>query len=161
MKRNKINSCKLAIIKTLSYSGVFGYPLTFHQITNNLISKNKFPRKKIKKELENLVETNIVKKIKGKYIISEIKSHDVNKRKKNSQEIIDENKPFINVLTKIPWIKMIAITGSVANYDAEREEDIDLLFITEKDRLWITRGFVFLMLKVMGKLPKKENERKI
>ncbi len=161
MKRNKINSCKLAIIKTLSYSGVFGYPLTFYQITNNLISRNRLPRKKIKKELENLVKTNIVKKTKGKYIISEIKGHDANKRKKNSQEIISENKPFIDVLTKIPWIKMIAITGSVANYDAKREEDIDLLFITEKDRLWITRGFVFLMLKVMGKLPKKENERKI
>ena len=42
---------------------------------------------------------------------------------------------------------MIAITGSVANYDAEENDDIDLLIVTEKNRLWITRGFVFLILK--------------
>lgn len=161
IKRKKINSCKSAIIKTLSYSGVFGYPLTFYQITNNLISKNNFPRRKIKKELEELIKNGAVKKIKGRYVVSGIKTHDAEKRAKISRRIMDENRSVAKTLAKIPWIKMIAATGSVANYDADEKADIDLLFITEKNRLWISRGFVFLMLKTMGKLPKNRDKRKI
>ena len=155
------NICKSAIIKTLSYSGVFGHPLTFYQISNNLITRNKFPPNKIKKELDKLVQKRIVRKTKKRYVLTGIKVHDVDKRKKISKDIIERNKPIIKILSSIPWVKMIAITGSVANQSAEKDADIDLLFITEKNRLWICRGFVFLILKTTGKLPKDLSKREL
>jgi hypothetical protein len=161
MGKIRKNTCALAIIKTLSYSGVFGYPLTFYQLTNNLITKQKFTPKKVRKELNRLLKSKTVRKTKGRYILKGIKSHDAEKREEISKKIIENNKPAIKTLAKIPWIKMIAITGSVANRDAEEGADIDLLFITEKNRLWISRGFVFLILKILGKLPDDKNKREI
>jgi hypothetical protein len=161
MGKIRKNTCALAIIKTLSYSGVFGYTLSFFQLTGNLITNQNFTAKKIRKELNRLIDSKVVRKTKGRYILKGIKSHDTQKTHKNSQKIIEENKPIIKTLSKIPWIKMIAVTGSVANYDAKEEDDIDLLFITEKNRLWITRGFVFLILKILRVLPKDTSERKI
>ena len=155
------NICKSAIIKTLSYSGVFGHPLTFYQITNNLITKKRFHPNKVKKELDKLVQKRIVRKTKKRYVLTGIKVHDVDKRTKISKDIIQKNKPIIKILSRIPWIKMIAITGSVANQSAEKNADIDLLFVTEKNRLWISRGFVFLILKTLGKLPKDQSKREI
>jgi len=155
------NICKSSIIKTLSYSGVFGHPLTFYQITNNLLTRNRFPPNKVKKELDKLVQKRVVRKTKKRYIIAGIKVHDVDKRKKISKDIIEKNKPIIKIFSKIPWIKMIAVTGSVANQSAEKDADIDLLFVTEKNRLWISRGFVFLILKTLGKLPKDQSKREI
>ncbi len=159
--KRKINPCTIAIIKTLSYTGVFGFPLSLYQINHFLISNNRFTFKKIKKETEKLKEYGIVRKTKGRYILKGIKNCDVDKRKKISDEIISKNKAVIKILSKIPWIKMIAITGSVANQNATKDADIDLLFITEKNRLWVTRGFVFLILKTLGKLPKDHSKREI
>lgn len=161
MKKASANPCRSAVIKTLSYTGVFGFPLSFYQITNNLISKNRFSNSKIKRELEKLTDEKVIKKAKGKYLISGIKRYDIEKRAKNTEEIIRKNKPTIKILSKVPWIKMIAITGSVANQNTEMGADIDLLFITEKDRLWISRGFVFLILKTLGKLPADKSKREI
>lgn len=161
MGKIKKNACSLDIIKTLSYSGVFGCPLTFYQITNNLITKKRFAPKKVRKELNRLVKSKIVRKVKGKYILKGIRGHNTETRKENTIKIIEENIPIIRLLKKIPWIKMMAITGSVANMDANKKDDIDILFITEKNRLWICRGFVFLTLKIMGKLPKDKSKREI
>ena len=161
MDKRKTNPCNLAIIKTLSYSGVFGFPLSFYQITNNLISSDKFSDKKIRKELERLVEKRIVKKVKRKFILTGIKHHDRDKRLKLTNDIIKKNKPYIKIISKVPWLKMIAITGSVANQNTEKDSDIDLLFITEKNRLWISRALVFLILKILGKLPEDKSKREI
>lgn len=161
MAKINLNLCNYAVLKTLSYSGVFNFPLTINQIKYGLISKNSFSLKQIKKELNRLIGYGIVKKTKSRYILKGIKTRDVDKRKKNSQEIVEKNKPTLKAISKIPWIKMIAITGSVANQNAEKDDDIDLLFITQKNRLWISRGFVFLILKVLGKLPANQNIRKV
>ena len=56
---------------------------------------------------------------------------------------------------------MIALTGSVANQNADEGADIDLLFITESNRLWICRGLVFVVLKIIGKLPSDKSKRDI
>ena len=160
MKKNRTNSCRTSIIKTLSYSGVFGYPITFYQISNNLISGS-FTYKKIRKELEKLVDEGAVKKIKNRFMLKGIKTHDVSKREKYTREIIEKYKEKIKLLKKVPWVKMIAVTGSVANYDAKEGDDIDLLIVTEKNRLWITRGFVFLILKIINELPKDKSKRNI
>jgi predicted nucleotidyltransferase len=161
MKKNRTNSCRTSIIKTLAYSGVFGYPVTFYQISNNLISGKLFTYKKIRKELEKLIDEGVVKKVKNRFMLKGIRTHNVSKREKYTREIIEKHKEKIKLLKKVPWIKMIAITGSVANYDAEENDDIDLLIVTEKNRLWITRGFVFLILKIINELPKDKSKRKI
>ena len=98
MQKRKNNPCTLAVIKTLSYSGVFGFPLSFYQITNNLISSDKSSDKKIKKELEKLIEKRIVKKAKKYYILTAIKHHDRDKRLKFTNDIIKKNRPYINVI---------------------------------------------------------------
>ncbi len=115
MKKNTLNTCRLAIIKTLSYSGVFGYPITFYQITNNLISNRSVSSKQIRKELDWLVERKFVKKTKKRYVLPGIKYHDIDKRIKATSDTVNKNRLIMRSLSKIPWIKMIAITGSVAN----------------------------------------------
>jgi len=161
MKKNSINPCKISVIKTLSYSSFFGFPLSIDEIIKNLISQNNFSDKLIKKNLEELVNAKIVRKTKGRYIISGVKNIDREKRLKNTSEIIEKNKSYLKILSRIPWIKMIALTGSVANQNSDKKADIDLLFITESNRLWICRGLVFIVLKIVGQLPSDKSKRDI
>jgi predicted nucleotidyltransferase len=53
------------------------------------------------------------------------------------------------VLSFVSTIKMVAVTGSLAMKNADKDSDIDLMIITQKGTLWTTRG-ICLLLKFLG-----------
>lgn len=53
-------------------------------------------------------------------------------------------------LSFLPTLKMIGLTGSLAMLNADRDSDIDLMFITKSGFLWTTRFLVYLLLLVSG-----------
>lgn len=161
MPEKKLNPCTESIIKTLSYSGVFNYPLTSGQIFTNLISKNRFGVKQFKKELKKLVNNGLVTQNDGRFYLSEIEPINIDKRKSETKLTLKRKDKTLHMLEKIPWIKMIAVTGSAANYNKEEGSDTDLLFVTMKNRVWLTRGLVFLILKLTNNLSTKHEEREI
>jgi predicted nucleotidyltransferase len=157
----KLTPCRKALLKTLSYSGVFKYPLSYYQIYNYLISSNWFSGKQIRKEVRKLVKQKVVCEKEGRYFLSAIEPIDTNERVKETNLSLKRNAKLFETLQKIPWIKMVAVTGSAANYNNDKGSDLDLLFLTSKNRVWLTRGFVFLILKLMNKLPKNQAVREI
>jgi predicted nucleotidyltransferase len=59
---------------------------------------------------------------------------------------------FANVLTRLaPYIRTVAVTGSVAYGSAEKWDDIDLFIVTERNRLWIS-AFLALAAVRLNKL---------
>lgn len=158
---SKSNLCRVAILKTLSYNAVFKYPLSYYQICTNSISQNRFSAKKIRKELKKMEKDGILTRSDGRYMLTSIKPVDWKERKSNTLHILKRNRRIFEILEKIPWIKMIAVTGSTANYNIEKNADIDLLFITSKHRVWLTRGFVYTILIILDKLPREHEKREL
>lgn len=67
-----------------------------------------------------------------------------------------------NILSKIPTVKMVAISGALAMVNASESADIDLLIITATDTLWSTRPLVYLLLKLNSfsiRQPKDPDEK--
>lgn len=157
----KLTPCREAIFKTLSYSGVFKYPLSYYQLCNYLISPNWFSGKQIRKELRDLIKEEVVGEKDGSYFLTSIDPIDAKERVKETKLSLKRNEKVFDMLEKIPWVKMVAVTGSAANYNNDRGSDLDLLFVTTKNRVWLTRGFVFLILRLMKKLPKDQQAREI
>ena len=54
---------------------------------------------------------------------------------------------------------MIGVTGSVSAYNADRDADMDIFIVSQRGRLWLTRGFCLVFLKLLGKYPKKGREK--
>lgn len=157
----KLTPCREAILKTLSYSGVFEYPLSYYQLCNYLISPNWFSGKQIRKAVRALTNEKLVSEKDGRYLLSSMEAIDVKERVRETEFSLKRNRKVFETLRKIPWVRMIAVTGSAANYNNKRNSDLDLLFVTAKNRVWLTRGFVFLILKLMNKLPKNHEAREI
>ena len=157
----KLTPCREAILKTLSYSGVFRYPLSYYQLCNYLISPNWFSGKQVRKEIKELINEKVVNEKGGRYFLSSVEETNVEDRVLETNLTLKRNEKVFETLQKIPWIKMIAVTGSAANYNNEKNSDLDLLFVTAKNRVWLTRGFVFLTLKLTNKIPKNSEEREI
>jgi len=64
------------------------------------------------------------------------------KREKYSQKKFRIAKNAARLLSKIPTVKLVAVTGSLAMRNASRESDIDLMIVASKGTLWATRAVV-------------------
>lgn len=142
-KESSFGSNELA---SLAYHDLFDYPLTFSE----LVKWRAGDKVKIRKSFG--VKTN-----KG-YFFLEGKDGCVFKRilkEKISIKKIEHAKKLAGILSRIPSVKMIGLTGALAMNNAEGESDIDFMFITSKGTLWLTRIAVLLALTVL-RIPRRK-----
>ena len=154
---------KKTILNSLCYRAVFDYPLTFYQLSTFLFDVDGGTSlATYKRSLDGLVNEGKVVYAFGKYLLPEKDYIHWEKRYKASEGLIKKAEKISKILSKIPWIKFIGITGTVSAFAATEEDDIDVLIISQKNRLWLVRGFVFVILKLLGELrTDKKPQRKI
>lgn len=67
-----------------------------------------------------------------------------------SVEKINQARRWATRLQILPGVRFIGITGSLAMANAQPHDDIDLLVITARERLWLTRALVLSTLLAFG-----------
>lgn len=148
---------KCAILKTLAYSDVFDYPLSFDEFWKFLIGE-KISKEQLKKELSRLSSKVIQRD--GFYCFVG-REHIIKKREK--REVISNKKTrivekIIFFLRFIPTVRLIGVSGALAMRNAQDEDDIDLFIIAQKNRLWTTRLVLLMFLELLG-VRRKRDER--
>jgi len=134
------------IIRTLSYAGVFNFPLTLEEIHLRLIGK-KISKDKLK---QNLLKLKI-KSHQDYYYLDN--KNQVISRIKNQKYLtpkINQAKKIAKILKIFPSIQTVLITGTIAAKNPKKDDDIDFLIITKHNALWITRLIVNLLLDILG-----------
>lgn len=138
-----------AIIKTFCYYEVFSYPLSFPELSKYLISPKKVSNRELLFTLSKYrslfeEEKGFLALKNSKKTISERLSKIPESRKKLAKALwISE------ILSHIPTIQLIGISGSLSMYNASKNDDIDLFFITSKKSLWVTRFLVVITLFIL------------
>lgn len=77
-------------------------------------------------------------------VLSRIAKQDVNKTKLNIA------RKAVKILSFVPSIKLVGVSGALSMENAKKEDDIDLFILTSVDTLWITRLLSLFFLKVFG-----------
>lgn len=136
------------VLRTLIYESIFNFPLRESEIWNFLISDRKISKKSFSKLLK---DKNIRYDKKTKLYYLKGKEESIRKRIKT--EKIGARKLILarNVsssLSKIPTIKLIGVSGSLALGGCEAEDDIDLFIVCRKNTVWTTRFFAVAYLKL-------------
>ena len=142
---NKTETVNLTSDKVFSliYHSLFEYPLT----TLEFIKWQ--PGKKIRNLKISQVEYEYMN---GFFYLKGSKGIVTSRmlRKRNSLKKIQIARKASKLLKKIPFIKMIGLTGSLSMFNAKDSSDIDLMLITRKDRLWISRLITLILLSIYG-----------
>lgn len=115
-------SLEASIKKTIAYAKKYDCSLTIDDIHQRLISKNQYSKKEIEKKIKNKKE-----------LILKNKNIWLPKKLQKTREIAKL------IEKKFKEILFLGITGSVAAEYPKRDDDIDLMIITEKNCLWLTR----------------------
>ncbi|MFH1832615.1 MAG: hypothetical protein ABH816_00410 [Candidatus Levyibacteriota bacterium] len=152
---------KKAILKTISYSDVFDYPLTKDEIwrflindsSENLVFHPKGVRLSVRLEMELSNLTHFIVKKDGFYCLrnrGDIVSKRL-KKEKESNEKFRLAKKIISRLSYIPTVQVIGISGALSMKNSQKDDDIDLFIIAKKHTLWLTRLLLIIFLKILGK----------
>jgi len=141
---------KKAILRTLAYADVFDYPLKKEEIFRFLISSIKVSKHQgVSQALKGLPQISQEEGflfLKGREKIVAVRK----KREKESQKKLAIAQRTGRWLRFIPSIKMVAVTGALAMKNSRKEDDVDLLIVTSKNRLWLTRLLTVLLVELMA-----------
>lgn len=126
------------ILKTLAYSDIFDYPLTLDELHKYLVINA--TKDEIKNCIENMNQAHFAH---GYYFLSGrdeiIKTRQM--REKKSHPIFKRAMFYGKIIGKFPFVKMVALTGSLAMLNLSNEIDMDFMLITKPNRLWLARAF--------------------
>ena len=137
---------------SIIYHDIFDYPLTIFE----LIKWNAGDKVKLLKNQD----IKVVGK-RGYFFIKDREGIILKRfmRKRISARKVVIAKRAAKILSFIPTIKMVAVTGALAMENANEEADIDLMIITSKGTLWTTRLFTLLLLDILGIPRRKYGDR--
>ncbi len=144
-------SLTFSIQKTLLYHHRFSSPLTEDEIHLLLVSDKLYSLNLIKKALASLLANKTILQKENYYYLSGLNYLPL-PNPKYYKEKLNLVKNLIPVLKKIPFLNLLAITGSVASKKPHSNTDIDLLLLSRPNTLWILRP-LFLFTLHLKKTP--------
>jgi hypothetical protein len=131
-----------AILETLSYSDIFEYPLRLEEIHRYL------PIRAAMEEVsETLSAMNQVGMIDhyyfllGRGTIVEIRKQ----RDAHSQRLLPHALRYGRMLGSLPFVRMVALTGSLAVMNSAGDADFDYMLVAAQGRVWTARAFALLL----------------
>ncbi len=62
---------------------------------------------------------------------------------------LEKTYKYIKYISWIPWLKMVWIWNSIAMNCSTKESDIDLLIVTDNNRLWLVRILITLIFQIL------------
>jgi hypothetical protein len=138
-----------AILYTLAYADLFDYPLKTREI-HRYLTGYRAPLATVEEQLTRNSQL-------GQHLASESsfwflagRGHLVGLRREReafSQALWPEARRYSRLIAAVPFVRMVSVTGSLAmNNVNSPEDDIDLLLVTARDRVWLARGLAILVV---------------
>jgi len=137
-----------AVLCTLAYADIFDYPLKDEEIWRFLISTKKESPASVKRVLLELPQVSQKENyyfLKAKKDLAALRR----KRARLSKKKLKIASKIAGWLKLVPFIKLVALTGALAMENSQKDDDIDFLIVTSKNRLWLTRLLIVLLIELV------------
>jgi hypothetical protein len=132
-----------AILETLAYSDIFNYPLRLEEISRFLpirVNGSELPA-----ALAHL--NGRIDRLEGYYFLAG-RQEIVALRKSRetpSRHALRLASFYGRVLSALPFIRMVAVTGSLAVLNCDETSDLDFMLVSKRGRVWTARAFALAL----------------
>jgi hypothetical protein len=140
------------VLRSVTYAALFDYPLTLAQLHASLIG--------VRADADTVAEwwrtsaflQATIGHQDGVYFPSgrgDLR-HTRTRREALSRDLLDRNHRILSVVAGMPFIRMVALSGSLAHLNAEASADLDLFVITAPHRVWSVTFFLLVIARLFG-----------
>ncbi|MBX3065881.1 MAG: hypothetical protein KF726_23085 [Anaerolineae bacterium] len=140
-----------AILRTLIYADVFHFPLTDREIHHFLIGQSAAPADVQFALVESPLLQQHINCVDGYYVLRGCEPDAEIRRQRDqaSAELWLKALEYGGLLARLPFVRMVAITGALAMRNAASDhDDIDYLIVTAPKRVWLTRLLVVIIVRL-------------
>lgn len=142
---------ELAIARSVLFAALFDYPLTLAQLRQTLVESTQTPT-----EIQTLYARSDALQAAIEYrdrfffprgrgdLISERR-----RREARSRAFLERHRRILWLICTMPYVEMVALSGSIAHMNLEGSGDLDLFIVTKGHRVWSVTVAVVLLAKLM------------
>src|SRR4030095_4434136 len=146
MLNSSLEKLSWAVVQTITYSDIFDYPLTACEIHRYLTGVNAtLEEVALALEEGSVMQTGDYFTLPGREGLSNIRIQ----REKRSRELLPTTIRYGRILGTLPYIRMVALTGSLAVLNVSKNADFDYMLVTSPGRVWTARAFALLFNRIV------------
>lgn len=141
-----------AFIQAVLYASLFEYPLTVDQLRESLVGEVADEQMLVRwyegsRRLQAAVDChNGYFFPRGQIALLELR-HQREALSRDLLEVLDRPLRFV---TLMPFVRMVALSGSLAHLNATKDADLDLFVVTSRGRVWGVTLTVLLLARLFG-----------
>lgn len=138
-----------AIINTVSYVDAFDYPLTLAEIHRYLIDLPLSLSSVYEALHRRTLVPHRLRRLGDYYMLPGRDDVVITRRQRqtSAERLWPEAVVYGGLIARLPFVRMVAVTGSLAVNNVGPAEDIDFMIVTADDHLWVCRAFVILLVR--------------
>jgi hypothetical protein len=140
-----------AIARSVQYAALFDYPLTLSQLRQTLIGSAQTASEIATAVSGSRALAPFVEHKDGYYFPagrSDLVAVRRN-REARSRAFLQGHDLLLRLVTMLPFVRLVALSGSIAHLNLERGGDLDLFIVTRGARVWSTAVGVVLLAKLL------------
>lgn len=138
-------SLEKAILQTLAYSDIFDYPLTVDELHRFLV----VPSSRDDVEQCAVMMDKVSFKDGYYYLTSRDEIVELRRNREIASRTVFNRAMFYGrILGALPFVRMVALTGSLAMLNLSKNPDMDFMLVAKNGRVWTARAFAILLGKI-------------
>ncbi len=143
---------ELAFLRSVTYAALFDYPLTLAQLRASLVEVRAEAAVVASwwRDSEFLQAT--VEHRDGLYFPAGRAELLLTRTRREalSRDLLEHEHRVLSLVARMPFVRMVALSGSLAHLTAERSADLDLFVITAPGRVWSVTLSVLVISRLLG-----------
>lgn len=147
-----MNPIEAAVLRTVLYADIFSFPMTVEEIHHFLIHDEPVTLDVVRDTLDQSPSLKQLLYIERGYVIygQQTTLIELRTAREQASARLWPSACYYGVwLSRLPFIRMVALTGALAMRNAAHgDDDLDYLVITAPGRVWLARAFAILLVRI-------------
>jgi hypothetical protein len=147
-----MESIEAAILRTLLYADIFQFAMTLPELHRHLISAQPVSLEAIQQTSSQSPRLKSLLLQANGYITLANRHENIARRIEREQyvqSLFDDAIHYGHWLAQIPFVRMVAMTGSLAvRNPVDKSDDYDYLLVTQPGRVWLARALAIGMVRL-------------
>ncbi len=143
---------ELAVLRSVTYAALFDYPLTLAQLHASLIEMRADEESIAAWWRHSALLQSTVDYVDGLYFPAGRRDLIATRARREtvSRQLLERDRRILSLVQAMPFVRMVALSGSLAHLNAEPSADLDLFVITSPHRVWSVTVSLLVIAKLLG-----------